>query len=120
MKLLVAQIYIEPGVTYPFSHHFQLWLGQELTNRVQPSQAFLQVYPEDFDLIFRVSARSKITEPEIKGPTVFKPDKDVEFTIFLPHDGPEPNEPSSFKRALEMLLKSVAVVLQPLDWTHQG
>src|SRR5947207_12558625 len=98
MKIFVGQIYIEPGASYPFSHQFQTWLGEELTNRVQPSQQFLRAYPDGFDLIFRVSAKSKINKPEIKGPTVFKRGKDVEFTVFLPHDGREPSDPTGYRQ----------------------
>ncbi len=114
MRIFVGQIYVEPGVSYPFSHQFQVWLGQELTNRVKPSQAFLQAYSDKFDLIFRVSAKSKIAEPETKGPTVFKRDKDVEFTIFLPYESHEPNGPSAYQRPLKLLFDSIAVILQGL------
>jgi len=114
MKIFVGQIYIEPEASYPFSHQFQIWFGQELTKRVQASQRFRQTYSDDFDLIFCVSAKTKITEPEIKGPTVFKRDKDVEFTVFLPHDGRERARPSEYRQPLKLLLDSIVTVLQGL------
>ena len=63
MRISVGQIYIEPGATYPFSYHFQAWLGGELTKRVTPSVKFINDYAADFDLIFRVSAKSALKEP---------------------------------------------------------
>jgi len=114
MKIVVSQIYIEAGVTYPFSHIFQKWLSDELTKRVQPSPAFVGVYSEVSKLICRMSAKSTITEPSIRGPTVFKRVKDVEFTIFLPHDGHPPKGLDDLRRPLKLLLESIVAVLQSL------
>ena len=50
MNVYVSQIYIQAGVNFPFSHHFQLHLSQELTKRVEPSALFINTYGEDSDL----------------------------------------------------------------------
>jgi hypothetical protein len=115
MKIFVGQIYIEPGINYPFSLIFQKWLSQKLTELVQPSAKFLKTYSIDYNLIFRISAKTKIHEPEIKGPTVFKRDKNVEFTIFLPHNGIEACGQNESTRALNFLMDGVVTVLQSLD-----
>jgi hypothetical protein len=86
MKIYVTQIYIQAGVGFPFTHRFQQFISRELTNRVQLSERFIEQYGEDFDLTFNMSAKSEIADTEIKGPTVFRRDKDVEYTIFLPFD----------------------------------
>lgn len=86
MKVFLGQIYGEPGVSFPFSHHMQTWLGNQLSDLATPSSEFLKKYSADFDLMVRVSARTKSAEVEVKGPTVFKKTKDVEYTVFLPYE----------------------------------
>jgi hypothetical protein len=53
-------------------------------------------------------------EPEIKGPTVFKRDRNVEFTIFLPHKAGESSGQASYVTPLKLLFDSVAHILQSL------
>ncbi|MFN9878321.1 MAG: hypothetical protein ACK557_07565, partial [Planctomycetota bacterium] len=59
-------------------------------------------------------AKSGLVAPEIKGPTVFKRDKDVEYTVFLPFDRAADLETSTLSRVLEMLLASVISILNGL------
>lgn len=114
MKVWFGQIYIEAGVSFPFSHHFQLRLSQEVTALVVPSPKFLNKYGENFELMFRISAKEALEDNEIRGPTVFKRTKDVEYTVFLPFtvimqqaDAP--------KHALKYLLKGVCNVFDQLE-----
>ncbi len=86
MVVHFSQIYIQPGATFPFSHHFQRRFSDEVTERVSPSPRFIATFGADWDLIFRISAKGTILENEIRGPTVFKKDKQVEYTVFLPFD----------------------------------
>jgi hypothetical protein len=115
MTIGVGQIYVEVGATYPFTYHFQNWLSEELTKRVPPSKEFIEAYGTDFDLMFNVSAKTKINVPEIKGPTVFKRTKDVEFSVFLPHDGRQPCKPDDCRQPIKFLLDSIVIVLSRLD-----
>jgi len=120
MNIFVSQIYIEVGVAYPFSHHFQVWVSHELSRRVQPSAAFVAKYGEDYNVVFNLSAKSAITEPEIRGPSVFRKTKDVEFTIFLPHSGQQQGGSQGYQRPMELLLRSIVAVLKGLglDASH--
>ena len=86
MNISVGQIYIEPGVNFPFSHLMQVWLGQQLSALASPTADFVNAYGIDFSLVIRISARKSLKANEIKGPTVFKRTKDVEYTIFLPYE----------------------------------
>jgi len=112
MRALVGQIYIQAGVNYPFSHEFQNWVGNELSKLIEPSNAFLEMYSKDFDLMFRLSAKAELDEIEIKGPTVYTNDKDIEFTIFLPYQKIPLEEKDSFKQPLEMFLEGVTLALE--------
>ena len=114
MKIYVSQIYIEAGINYPFSHHFQAWLSQELTNRVRPSRQFLETYSDQFNIVFNVSAKVQLKHPQVKGPTVFRRTKDVEYTVFLPHNGVNPNSANALRQPLRHLIDSIADVLQGL------
>lgn len=113
MKIFVSQIYIEAGINYPFSHSFQRWISDELSSLVPPSPAYDQQYP-GFDLMFRMSAKAELATPLIKGPTVFKKTKDVEFSIFLPYIEHDPSDPRSLLKPLKLFLDAVATVLQSL------
>lgn len=86
MKVHFGQIYVEPGITFPFSHHFQLHLGTAITSLVKPSGAFIDKYGPDWELMFRISAKTSIEDNEVKGPTVYQTDKDVEYSIFVPYE----------------------------------
>ena len=115
MNVYVSQIYIQAGVNFPFSHHFQLHLSQELTKRVEPSALFINTYGEDFSLMFRMSAKAELTLPEIKGPAVYRKDKDVEFSIFLTYDKQKKQGPTEYRQALRELMDQIIIVLERLE-----
>ena len=113
MKIFVGQIYIEAGINYPFSHIFQRWISNEFSNLVSSSQEFDRKYPE-FNLVFNMSAKAELASPLIKGPTVFKNTKDVEYSIFLPYFKHERSDPRSLREPLKLFLDAVITVLQGL------
>lgn len=115
MNIYVSQIYPEAGVYYPFTHRFQQYVSKAITDRIGLSESFVQQYGQDFDLVFRMSAKSGIQETEIKGPTVFKRDKDVEYTIFLPHSGNDYNL-NTLSVVISKLLSAIVNVLQDLGF----
>ena len=115
MKIFVAQFYVEVGCDYSLSNHFHHRISDELTRRVVPSAAFVNKYAEDFKLMFRMSAKSGLVEPEVRGPMVFKKDKDVEYSIFLPFDLDRPLGPSVYRHALKQLLGQIIIVLTSLQ-----
>jgi hypothetical protein len=86
MKVAVAQIYIEPGASFPFSYLMQRWLSQELSSLATPTNAFLKRNGEGFMLTVYISAKTKAESNEIRGPSVAKKSKIVEYTLFLPYD----------------------------------
>ena len=115
MKVHFGQIYIEPGVTFPFSHHLQRRLSTEITSLITTSETFTAKYGADWQLMFRISAKSKIHEIEIKGPTVYERDKDVEYTLFLPFDVIA-HEDNASQMALQLLLKGCCDVFRELGF----
>lgn len=68
----------------PFATYFQRFLSDKLTDQAYPTSTFIDKYGSDYSLIFRLSAKHELDANEICGPTVFRKDKDVEFTIFVP------------------------------------
>jgi hypothetical protein len=108
MRIAISQIYTKVGINFPFSHQFQKWLSSELTSSVRPSRDFIRRYGEDFTLVFNMSAKPEIVEMEIKGPTVYKKTKDVEYTIFLPYDaikGSDDETASAIKHLLDGIVR---------------
>ena len=61
--------------------------------------------------MFRISAKAGIELQEIYGPTVFKKDKSIEFTVFLPHKSSEMLTENDHRQLLGLLLSSVVDVL---------
>lgn len=120
MSVHVSQIYPEAGVSYPFNHRFQKYLSDLLSAKVRTSQKFAELYGPEYDLIFRMSAKEGLARPEIKGPTVFKRDKDVEYTVFLPFDRSVDMDANTLSRALDLLLSSMIEILEELDMTTTG
>ncbi|HEV3081480.1 MAG TPA: hypothetical protein VGY66_17000 [Gemmataceae bacterium] len=113
MKVNFGQIYIEPGVNFPFSHHFQRLLSEAMTSLVTPSPEFIRKYGADFELMFNISAKRNMQDNEIKGPTVFKKTKDVEYSVFLPFD--VINRSSEVPRAaLSFLFRGACSVFESL------
>jgi hypothetical protein len=113
MKVYFTQIYIKPGVIFPFSSHFQGRLSDEVTALVVPSAKFTQKYGDDWNLGFNISAKRTICDNEIRGPSVFRKAKDVEYTIFLPFDTIQ-REASVAQSAVTFLLQGVCSVLGSL------
>ncbi len=113
MQVSFTQVYIEGGVDFPFSHHFQHRLSREASALVEPSSKFVKKYGEDFELIFYISAKRGLQDNEIRGPTVFKKAKDVEYTVFLPFDVIIPHADAP-RHALRFLLKGMGDVFDKL------
>jgi len=115
MKIFVGQIYITPGVKFPFSLRFQKWFGDALSERTEVSERFCQEFGTNFILGFRISAKEGISKAEIKGPTVFKRDKSVEFTIFLPHTPKDYHKPEEALCVFQNLLQSTVLILEQFE-----
>lgn len=88
MRVSVSQIYIEAGVSFPFSYAMQQFLKEELTGVAsdEVASAFLNRYGSDYGLMIHLSAKRGIDGNEVVGPTVSKKDKLIEYTLFLPFD----------------------------------
>ncbi|MBP7370758.1 MAG: hypothetical protein KA902_04895 [Arenimonas sp.] len=114
MRVFVSQIYIQPGVNYPFSCDFQKWIGNEITERVEPSCVFLKKYSEDFEILFRMSAKAELNDIEIRGPTVYIKTKDIEFTIFLPYSKISVGNMKSLEQPLILFFVGVSRALESL------
>lgn len=120
MKIFVGQIYVQAGVIFPFSFLFQRWLGDALSKRVEASEQFIQSFGTEFELGLRISAKKEIDQPEIKGPTLFKQDKTVEFTIFLPYQETDYHELATASLLLEQILRSVLIISQQIGLNSSG
>ena len=114
MKIHFGQIYIQAGINFSFNHIFQNFISEKVTELVEISSKFLEFFTEDYSLIFNVSAKKELAINEIVGPAVYKKDKDVEYSIFLPYvpimQQPEPN-----RSALEHLFEGVYKILGEYD-----
>jgi hypothetical protein len=85
MEIYIGQIYIEANVNFCFSHVFQNYLHTFLSENIITNKPFEEKY-QNYNFMFRMSAKKGLTQNEIKGPTIYKKDKDIEYSIFLPFD----------------------------------
>jgi hypothetical protein len=113
MRVHIGQIYIEPGVMFPFTHVFQKHLSELLTSHI-PKEAFVIRFGDGYDLIFNVSAKKDLVITEIKGPAVFKRYKTVEYTVFLPGRVDALHDKDSLAGVICLLLSAIQEVLGDL------
>jgi hypothetical protein len=111
MKASFGQIYIRPGINFPFSHHMQRLLGDELSTVEGDAEAFIRKYGKDFKLVTNISAEAGTKENLIKGPTIFKRTRDVEYSLFLPYDAIA-GSVAGRRVAAEFLLDGIRSVFQ--------
>jgi hypothetical protein len=114
MNVYFSQIYIEVGISFPFSSDFQRWISRSVTDRIGTSPKFSTKYGEDWSIIFNVSAKQGIEQIEISGPARFPKDRNVEFTLFLPY-GVIMAEEVPLRAALERLISGTRAVLDRLE-----
>lgn len=119
MKIYVAQIYPEVKCNFPFTHHFQRFLTEQLSENAGGSSYFSQKYGMEFDLIFNMSAKTGIEDVQVFGPTVFKRTKDVEYTVFIPFNL-ETSKRTNLKKVLRFLFKGICDVLNQLEFNIEN
>src|SRR5687767_1386030 len=113
MKVWIGQIYVKPGVEFPFSHHMQGFLSDELSALATDASTFKERFGAGFHLMITVSADTKIADNRLKGPTLFKKDREVGYSVFLPYDVIS-RAPSPLQAAAEFLLSGVEKVFEEL------
>lgn len=111
MKVWVGQVYIKPGVNFPFSQRMQGWLSEELSAVSGDGTEFRRKYGDDFELMVRISADTGMAENRVKGPTVFKKTRDVEYVLFLPFDAIV-RSLEGCRTAAELLVDGVRAIFQ--------
>ena len=116
MNVHINQFFTEPGFAYPFTGIFVGWMELEVSKRIQASKKFLEKYSKDHGLCFFLDARPGIAAPHLNGPTVRKRDKEVQFSIILPHaGGPMPKEATEYVQPVKLLVQSIAAALEKVE-----
>lgn len=114
MNIFFGQIYLAPDAVFPFSFKFNNWLAEEVAKHVVDSDGFRGAYPGIMRLGFRISARKSLNSIDLRGPTIFRRAKDVEFTIFLPHNRIQFETAEDLRPIVEALLGGVIGALDKL------
>lgn len=115
MKVAFSQVYIEPGISFPFSVDFQRRLTNAVTASVTPSTKFQGKYGADFELGILISAKRGLVDNDVRGPSCSKKYKVVDYTVFLPFD-PIVTSREAPRLALAFLLQGVADVFDKLEF----
>lgn len=119
MNVSVGQVYVEAGVSFPFSHSMQAWVSRKLSSAAKSSAKFEKKYGTGFSLMVNLSAKRHLSENRIVGPAVFKKSKDVEFTLFLPFDVIVAAE-DGCRAAGEYLLNGICAIFQKAGIDPEG
>lgn len=82
---------------------------------MHPSEEFNRRYGNDFRIIFTLSAKVAIFSPEIVGPLVYRKSKDVEYSIFIPHDGSDAATLSDYTTPIRNFIVGVTNALERLE-----
>ncbi len=115
MEVFFSQIYIEPGITFPFSHHFQRDIASKVNSVIDVPASLLSKYDIDWSIMFRISAKRVLTCIEVQGPTVYKKEKDIEYSLFLPFIIINESK-QSLTTAVEMILREISNILSGLGF----
>jgi hypothetical protein len=99
---------------------FQGRISEILSELIQPSDDFVRKYGSNFEIVFYLSAKKNIPKPEIAGPGVYKKTREIEYTIFLPHDGSEAKALGDYAGPMRALLAGVHDVLDRLRLDTSG
>ena len=119
MKVSIRQVYIRADVNFPFTFLMQRWVGDQLSLAAGTADSFVKKYGPEFELIINMSAKRGIETNEVRGPTVYRTDKHVEYSVFLPFDS-VPNTSDRLHVAMRYLLEGVLTVFKKLRIeTHQ-
>lgn len=113
MKVWIGQIYVKPGVEFPFSHHMQGFLSDQLSALASDAAGFKARFGAGFQLMIRISADTKISDNRLKGPAVYKKDRQVEYAVFLPYDVIS-RAPVPLQAAAEFMLSGIEKVFEEL------
>jgi hypothetical protein len=83
MKFRIGAIFSQVGVSFEISHKVVKLIWNDLEQKVSLSEAFEKKY-KDYTLVFLYSAREE-NDFLIKGPTISKRYKVVEYVIRMPY-----------------------------------
>ena len=111
---------IRPGLEFPFSFKFTAWLSKAVSSRVNMSEHFSKKFGDDFKLGFRICAHDEFDHVRVYGPTVFKKDKSVEFSVFLPHHGRDYFNRDELVVVFDELMQSVVLILDRVGLDASG
>lgn len=111
MKISFTQAYITPGINFPFSHHFQKRISNQVSSSISDAQMFYEKYGQDFSMSIYISAENSTVGPRVVGPGVYRKGKEVEYTIFLPFDAIyRSNDSIGF--AIEYLFDGIEIIMK--------
>jgi hypothetical protein len=115
MKIFFGLLFLDPDAVYPLSVRWCEFMSERISALDLPSAAFEAKYASGYNLIFRVNAERGLREVKVHGPTHFRRQRDVEFTIVLPHAGEPIRNVAGCALALHLLFNGTARVLRELD-----
>jgi hypothetical protein len=114
MKIFFGLFFLNPDAVYPLSVRWCEFMSERISALGLPCASIQAKYGSDCSLIFRVNAECGLREVRIHGPTYFRRQRDVEFTIVLPHTGKPIRNAADCAFALSHLFNGTVRVLREL------
>jgi len=113
MYIELSEIYAEVGINFPLSYRFGKLLMKKLQLIAPEVTARLkQMYGAGYGFWIILSSRKNVTSFEIKGPSVSKRHKEVEYTVFITHD--IAGRDSFLQDYLALLIPALQTVFAPV------
>ncbi|AFM02684.1 hypothetical protein Fleli_0186 [Bernardetia litoralis DSM 6794] len=82
--LSIVHVDLSPGLKNEFRKSVGFSLCEVLRNNFLSWKGFFKKYP-NYSFCFYIITKNEVEEIEIKGPGIFKKDKEVEYSIFIPN-----------------------------------
>lgn len=108
-NLFISYINLSPELRNPFSSTTHGVLVDKFNERFATWEGFFRAY-EGYDLAFIIVTDEGVGKLEVKGPTVFRKTKTVDFSIFLPEniDTLVPENPQDFRIYLDWVFSGIS------------
>jgi hypothetical protein len=109
MRILINSLYVEPGLTFEVSSNVMDLISSKIEFLLNPSNIFNQKF-KGFDIGFTISTKREIDHLKITEPLIDREEKEVYFTIWMPHDKIHTSE-NYMESYLDYLFKGILLGL---------
>ncbi|MEM9885748.1 MAG: hypothetical protein AAF849_07645 [Bacteroidota bacterium] len=114
MNITISSIFPEAGYNFNISYKIHEIIASEINEALTDLGTFDLTFGKDFDLGIIVSTKRKVNDLYVQGPAIFKREKIVDFTIWIPFR--EVKNSSSYTNSyIDYLIKGILELFERYD-----